>query len=88
MTIRIAVLAAIAVGFLVAGCSALWVAAGILARFQDPSAPLIDDQQQQASLQAWLNALLSSGSPLIGAGLIAGVAALALIVRRHSERRA
>ena len=85
MKARIAVLAAIGVIFLAAGCSALWAGAGILARYQDPFAPLIDDQQEQASFQAWLNALMSSGGPLIGAGLIAVVGALTLVVRRHSE---
>lgn len=88
MTTRIVVLTGIGLMLLVAGCSALWAAAGILARFQDPSAPLIDDQQEQAVLQTWLNALMTAGGPLIGAGLIAGVGALALIVRRHSEREA
>ena len=87
MTTRIAALVAIGVMFLIAGFSALWATAGIIASFRDPSAPLIDDQQQQATLQAWLNALMSSAGPLIGAGLIAAVGALALIVRRHSERQ-
>lgn len=88
MTTRIVVLTGIGLMFLVAGCSALWAAAGILARFQDPFAPLIADQQEQAVLQTWLNALMTAGGPLIGAGLIAGVGALALVVRRHSEREA
>ncbi len=81
MTVRILVLSALALVFLAAGLAALWSGAVLLLEIQDPFSGPPDDMEEVARQQAWLNMLLSAAGPSVGAGLIAGVGALALAVR-------
>ncbi len=81
MIARIVVLSALALSFLAAGFAALWSGVGLILDMQSPTSALEEDMAEWASRQAWLNMLLGGGGPSIGAGLIAGVGALALVVR-------
>lgn len=81
MTVRILALSALALVFLAAGLAALWSGAVLALEFQDPFSGLPDDMEEEARRQAWLNTLQSAAGPLVGAGLIACVGALALVVR-------
>lgn len=87
MIARVVTLAVLAVAFVAAGFGALWLwAVGMLSN-QELTSALVEDQEEWARHQAWLNMLWMVPSPLIGAGLIAGVGALALVVRGRQLAR-
>jgi hypothetical protein len=85
---RVAVLAVLAVAFVVAGFWALWLWAVGMLGDQELTSALVEDQEEWARHQAWLNMLWMVPSPFIGAGLIAGIGALALVVRRRQLAQA
>lgn len=88
MIIRVVALAVLAVALVVAGVWALWLGTVGMLNGQELTSALVEDQEEWARHQAWLNMLWMVPTPLIGAGLIAAVGALALVVRGRSEGRA
>jgi hypothetical protein len=81
MTVRASILGVLSLAFLAGGFTAMWF--GTVGIFDIPelTSALVEDQEAWALQQAWVNMLYSVGGPLVGAGLIAGVGALALVVR-------
>jgi len=87
MTARIVILSTLSLALLVAGFAAQWFGVVGMLDDQELTSALIDDQDEWARRQAWLNMLWMVPGPLVGAGLIAGVGALALVVRGHQVAR-
>lgn len=83
MTIRIVVLTTLSLAFVVAGFAAMWLGTQLQLSLEGPTSALPEDQEEWAQKFAWLSVLGSVSGPFVGAGLIAGVGALALVVRRR-----
>ena len=88
MTARIIIVAALSAALLVAGFAALWVGSGVMVPDPGPTSVLQEDLDAYLARQLWIGMLAQASGPFIGAGLIAGVGALALVVRRRSEQQA
>jgi hypothetical protein len=80
---RIVALGAVSLVLLVAGFVALWVGPSYFSEIQGPGSALEEDVREWVGRQVWLTMLYRAGGPFVGAGLIAGVAALALVVRER-----
>jgi hypothetical protein len=86
MTVRTLVLGGLALVLVVGGLAALWF--GVESIFASgPSSVLEEDLAAWNARRQWLLLLLEAGAPMVGAGLIAGVGALALVVRGRQVRR-
>ena len=85
---RIVVLSVLALTFVVAGLAALWWAGALSLELNDVGIVTEEDQGELERRYAWLNMLLIAGGPLVGAGLIAGIGALTLVVYRSQRRQA
>jgi hypothetical protein len=81
MTLRVVVLAVLALGFLAAGLAAVWF--GVVGSLNDEglTSALVEEQEAWARRQAWQSVLFAVPGPFITAGLIAAVGALVLVVR-------
>ncbi|GHF26860.1 hypothetical protein [Pseudolysinimonas yzui] len=88
MTARVVILAALALSLIVAGFGALWLGTVGMLGNRELTSALVEDQEEWARHEAWLNMLWSVPSPFIGAGLIAGIGALALVVRARQLAQA
>lgn len=86
MTARILILGGLAFLLVVGGFAALWV--GVEYIFAPgPTSVLDEDLAAWNAQRQWLQLLVEAGAPMVGAGLILGVGALALVVRGRQERR-
>lgn len=85
---RVVILAALAVAFVGAGFGAMWQGTVGMLGNRELTSALVEDQEEWARHEAWLNMLWSVPSPFIGAGLIAGIGALALVVRARQLAQA
>jgi hypothetical protein len=83
MIARIVVLGALALTFTVTGFAALWWASALSLEINGVGFTAEDDQEAWELRFAWLNMLNIAGGPLVGAGLVAAVGALALVVLRR-----
>lgn len=81
MRLRAVVLSLLALVLLFAGLAALWVGGSFQFDLQGPSPALGEDQEEWARRLAWWSMLDPAGGPLVGAGLIVGIGAVALVVR-------
>jgi hypothetical protein len=89
MTSRLIVASALSLALLSAGFAAMW--AGVEGWYGLGTETTSVSQGEWASYIAermWLETLARAGGPLIAAGLIAGIGALALLVLSRRERRA
>jgi hypothetical protein len=84
MIARIVILSVLALTFTVTGFAALWWASALSLEVNGVAFDIAEDDQEAWELRfAWLNMLTIAGGPLVGAGLIAAVGALALVVLRR-----
>lgn len=87
MTARIVALGALAVAFLVGGFAALWIGSAYVLD-PGPDSALQEDVEAWNRRWVWLQMLAQAGAPIVGAGIIAGIGALGLVVRTRSAARA
>lgn len=85
MMARIVILGVLSLAFLATGFAALWFGTMGMLDDQGLTSALVEDQEEWARHQAWLNMLWTVPGPLVGAGLIAGVGVLALVVRARQD---
>ena len=81
MTARLAILGVFALSLIVAGLMSLWTGGAGIFNPGPPPEGDVEYTSQWVRDQQWAQMLFSAAGPLIGAGLIAGVGALALVVR-------
>jgi hypothetical protein len=82
----VVILGALSIVMIVAGFSALWHGSQFV--FDDQPGALLDqDWEAYLRNRLWLQMLADAGAPVIGGGLIAGIGAVALVVRSRSAIR-
>lgn len=81
MTVRLAIMGVLALSLIVAGLAALWVGGAGIFNPGPPPEGDVEYTSQWVRDQQWAHMLFSAAGPSVGAGLIAGVGALALAVR-------
>ena len=86
MTARTVILGGLAVVLVVGGLAALWFGVEYIFASR-PTSVLDEDLAAWNARRQWLLLMLEAGAPMVGAGLILGVGALALVVRRRQERQ-
>lgn len=86
MTVRILILGGLATVLVVGGVAALWVGVEYIIA-PGPTSVLEEDLAAWNARWQWLQMLVQAGAPMVGAGLIAAIGALALVVRGRQERR-